>query len=45
MVWELELLFLNIIVQLLIVLTSEREFAAEKGIEEHTECPDIGRRP
>ena len=45
MVWELKLLLLNIIVQLLVILTSEREFAAEKGIEKYAERPDISWRP
>ena len=45
MVWELKLLRTNILVELLVVLASEREFAAEKGVEKDTECPDISRRP
>lgn len=45
MVWEGQLLCLDIVVKFLVVRASEREFAAEERIEQDSQGPNISRRP
>ena len=43
MVGELEILFADICVELLVILASEWELSAKQGEQEHREGPNIGR--